>query len=246
LAAEAPDAGGRVAFPRGKRAGTCLHAILERIDFAAAPAEIQGAVSESVAFYGFDADCVADGCDLIARTLHTPLDPGVTLAGLSPGKRLVEFEFMLPVKRLNVDALRTLLSDPDNGLDPALRQAAHGLDFATVRGFVKGFIDLVFEADGLFYLIDYKSNHLGGDAASYERAQLAQSVAHEHYYLQYLLYCVAIRRYFSGRGVDFDARFAGVRYLYMRGLDADGRGIWRDQPSLRLLDRLDGLFAGEG
>jgi exodeoxyribonuclease V beta subunit len=226
-------------FPRGARAGTCLHAILEQIDFAAPSLDT---VQELVARHGFAPEYAAAAHALVCRTLAAPLDPGVSLAQCDPARRLIELEFTLPVAQLSTDALRAVLCDERHGLHPALRAAAAGLDFHRVRGFLKGFIDLVCEIDGRYYLIDYKSNDLGPTSADYVGERLAQSVAREHYYLQYLLYCVAIRRFLHSRGVDFSARFAGVRYLYMRGVDRDGGGVWRDAPSTPLLDALDALF----
>jgi exodeoxyribonuclease V beta subunit len=231
------------AFPRGARAGTCLHAIMEQIDFMAPRSSIRARVDQCLSGAGFEPEYADAAFDLIERTLDVPLDPGLSLAQVPAGKRLIELEFMLPVSRLNAAALRLLLSDPVHGLDPLLRQAALHLEFNTVRGFFKGFVDLVCEMDGQYYLIDYKSNHLGEQAEDYQREALARSIAQEHYYLQYLLYCVAVRRYFTARGIDFDARFAGVRYLYMRGLDSSGNGVWSDKPSIQLLDGLDALFS---
>ncbi|WP_230371476.1 PD-(D/E)XK nuclease family protein [Paludibacterium denitrificans] len=115
-----------------------------------------------------------------------------------------------------------MLTDPAHGLAEPLRAAARQLDFASVQGYLKGFIDLVFEADGRLYLVDYKSNHLGSRPEDYHRAALDASMAKEHYYLQALIYCVALKRYFRARGVAFGQRFAGVRYLYLRGI---GRAI---------------------
>ena len=44
------------------------------------------------------------------------------------------------------------------------------LSFATLRGFLKGFIDLVFEHDGRYFILDWKSNHLGDTPAHYGQA----------------------------------------------------------------------------
>ena len=41
------------------------------------------------------------------------------------------------------------------------REAIEALAFARVSGFMRGFIDLVFEDDGRYWLVDYKSNWLG-------------------------------------------------------------------------------------
>ncbi|XLM20484.1 PD-(D/E)XK nuclease family protein, partial [Chromobacterium piscinae] len=117
--------------------------------------------------------------------------------------------------------------------------AAGALDFASVQGFLKGFVDLVCEIDGRVYLVDYKSNHLGNDYDDYRVDNLLQAVAREQYYLQYLIYLVALRRYFAARGADWDGRFGGVRYLFLRGMGQPGCGVWADMPSTALLDALD-------
>jgi exodeoxyribonuclease V beta subunit len=230
----------RFHFPRGARAGTCLHAIFERIDFTADDATIRPEVERQLALHGIGAEWTDAACDMIRRTLAVPLAPGVCLERVDSSRRLVELEFLLPVARLDVAALIAVLSDPDNGLAEPLRAAASRLDFYTVRGFIKGFMDLVFELDGKVYLVDYKSNHLGYAAADYGRDNLAQSIAREHYYLQYLIYRVALLRYFSARGSSL--RFGGVRYLYLRGLDGDGNGVWHDDPSPALIEGLERVF----
>lgn len=228
-------------FPRGARAGTCLHAILEKIDFAHPQRAL---VAELVLQHGFAASHVDGALRLVQQTLSAELAPGVRLADIAPHRRLIELEFMLPMARLRPDLLAGILSDPAMGLDPVIRQAAGRLDFPRVSGYLKGFVDLVCEHRGQLYLVDYKSNDLGPTPAHYDQSALVRSIADEHYYLQYLLYCVALRRYCRARGQALALRFAGVRYLYMRGIDGTGMGIWQDQPSPALLDAIDQLFAG--
>lgn len=230
------------AFPRGARAGTCLHAMFENIDFGMTDADLHAPVAEQLRRHGFAEEWQAAAMQLLRQTLDAELDPGVRLSAIRPGQRLVEMEFTLPVQQLDVARLRAVLTDPAHGLAEPLRQAAAGLDFHTVHGYLKGFIDLVFEAGGQFYLADYKSNHLGNQAEDYAPALLLQSVAREHYYLQYLIYCVALQRYFTARGQDFASRFAGVRYLYLRGMGQPGMGVWHDRPSASLLAALDALL----
>ncbi|GGY27780.1 exodeoxyribonuclease V subunit beta [Paludibacterium paludis] len=235
----APD---RFGFPRGARPGTCLHAIFESIDFTWPDEPLRDATHEVLARFGIG-DMWRDAAfDMVKRTLEVPLDDGVTLSRVQNARRLVEMEFLLPVGRLDIRMLRGVLTDPAMGLAPPLRAAAATLETPTVRGFLKGFMDLVFELDGRIYLVDYKSNHLGYEEADYGEAGLAESIAREHYYLQYLIYCVALKRYFAARGIVFAERFGGVRYLYLRGLNPEGNGVWRDRPSSRLLDALDSLF----
>jgi exodeoxyribonuclease V beta subunit len=140
-----------------------------------------------------------------------------------------------------VARLRAVLADPAHGLAEPLRQAAAGLDFHTVRGYLKGFIDLVFAVDGRFYLVDYKSNHLGNQPEDYAPALLLQSVAREHYYLQYLIYCVALQRYFSARQQDFASALPGCVICICAAWASPAWGVARP-PSASLLAALDDLL----
>ncbi|MCW3479992.1 exodeoxyribonuclease V subunit beta [Neisseriaceae bacterium JH1-16] len=232
----------RFSFPRGARPGTCLHAIFENIDFTASPEAHAPVIAEQLARAGFGEEWHGAAADIVARTLVAPLDPGARLAEVPNRRRLVELEFLLPLQPLQAEKLSEILVDPAHGLHPACRAAAATLDFRRVEGYLKGFIDLVAEAEGKLYLVDYKSNHLGDAPDDYGTEQLAEAIAREHYYLQYLIYTVALRRYFATRGLDFGQRFGGVRYLFLRGLDETGRGVWRDMPSDGLLAALDQLF----
>ncbi|HAQ88538.1 MAG TPA: exodeoxyribonuclease V subunit beta, partial [Pseudomonas sp.] len=131
--------------------------------------------------------------------------------------------------------------DPANGLAEPLREAAARLEFDSLKGFLKGFIDLTFEHDGRWYIADYKSNWLGPDAGYYGGERLLQALAGEHYYLQYLIYLVALRRFLRQRLADFqDDQLGGAFYLFLRGMpDA---GVYFARPDDALLDALDRLF----
>ena len=57
---------------------------------------------------------------------------------------------------------------------------------------MKGFIDLVFETEGRYYLVDYKSNWLGMNIEDYHATRLPAVISQAGYPLQYLLYTVAV------------------------------------------------------
>ena len=80
------------------------------------------------------------------------------------------------------------------------------------------------DSDGNVVLIDYKSNHLGNDASAYTQQAMNEAVAHHHYYLQALIYAVAIARYYALRGKPL-LKIA-IRYLFLRGMDGTEQGIW--------------------
>ncbi|MDF0607179.1 exodeoxyribonuclease V subunit beta [Neisseriaceae bacterium TC5R-5] len=233
----------RFHFPRGAKAGVCLHDIFENISFNGTASQRQSTIARLLHKHGIGEQWLSSAEAMIEDTLQQNLAPGVRLADIGDEQRLMEMEFTLPVKQLDVQALIALLSDPQYGLAEPLRAAAGQLDFATVRGYLKGFIDLVFYAEQQFYLVDYKSNHLGMASEDYQYDALAASIAQEHYYLQYLIYCVALRRYLIARQIDFAQSFAGVRYLYLRGIGSGDNGIWADRPNNDLLIALDKLLS---
>ncbi|WP_174874866.1 exodeoxyribonuclease V subunit beta [Vogesella oryzae] len=229
----------RFSFPRGARAGTCLHDMFERVDFTQ-PQGWPQAVAEALNKHGFDPLWQDAALAMLASSIHAEIAPGVRLADITPARRRVEMEFTLPADGLSLPALKRILTDPAGGLAEPLRAAAATLSFERVQGYLKGFIDLAFIADDALWLVDYKSNHLGDGYAAYGHDALAASIAREHYYLQYLIYSVALRRYLAQRAPQL--RLGGVRYLYLRGVDGTGNGVWCDSPSDVLLDALDGLF----
>ncbi|MGL6071371.1 exodeoxyribonuclease V subunit beta [Craterilacuibacter sp.] len=235
----------RFNFPRGARPGTCLHAVFEAIDFQWSETRIRDAAAQTLARFGFAEHWLDAVCDIVARTLDAPLDEGVSLRRVPATRRLVEFNFTRPLARLSVARLRRVLGDPALGLAEPLRAAAATLDFHTVEGFITGSIDLACQVDGRWFLIDYKSNHLGDQGSDYAPERLVHEIAHAHYYLQYLIYVAALKRYLASRGMMLDGNFAGVRYLFVRGLDDGGNGIWRDSPSPALIAALDGCFDGD-
>ncbi|MDP3815626.1 PD-(D/E)XK nuclease family protein, partial [Pseudomonas sp.] len=239
-----PDAsepgGGFFAFPRGARAGTCLHAILE--DWARGKAPLAELVEPGLSGHGISSDWQEVACKQLQQVLDTDLDgQGLTLAGLNPARRLPELGFTFPVAGLDLQRLRAILSDPAHGLAEPMREAATRLEFDSLKGFLKGFIDLCFEHQGRWYIADYKSNWLGPDAGYYGGERLIQALAGEHYYLQYLIYLVALRRFLRQRLSDFDgSQLGGAYYLFLRGMPS--AGVYFARPADSLLDALDRLF----
>jgi len=115
---------------------------------------------------------------------------------------------------------------------------------------MKGYIDLVFRADGRFYLSDYKSNHLGDRLEDYGDAGLRRTMRTHRYHLQYLIYTLALHRYLRRRlrGYDYERHFGGAYYLFLRGMRPEHGpryGVYHDRPPAALVEALDRMFAGE-
>ena len=232
------------AFPRGARPGSCLHAIME--DWARDKGLSAERVTQRLEDFGIDSQWQPVVYEQLQQVLNTALTPdGLTLNAIAAHRRLPELEFTFPVDKLNAHALRTALGDPASGLPEPLRQAASTLRFDTLKGFLKGFIDLTFEYQGRWYIADYKSNWLGHQSADYQVDALEQALAREHYYLQYLIYLTALRRFLRLRLADFtDDLIGGAFYLFLRGMP--NAGVYWARPDAALLERMDQLLRGEG
>lgn len=240
------------ALPGGTRVGTMIHHLFERLDFAAAPGDVRAAVDAALARFGQDPSWAPALADMAAVVLRAPLtarDPSLRLAAVPAGRRLDELEFHVPVTHLTARGLRDVFRrHAARDAPPALPAAVEDLDFAPVRGFVKGFMDLVFEHGGRFWLVDYKSNRLGAGRSAYGPDALAAAMRDAAYFLQYHLYAVALHRYLRfrlGPRYDYDRSFGSVLYLFVRGMDAaapPGRGVFDDRPPRALIEALSRYF----
>ncbi|MFM4939469.1 exodeoxyribonuclease V subunit beta [Aeromonas enteropelogenes] len=230
-------------FPKGARPGTLLHSLFETIDFESAAGEpLAQHIATLLAQDGFDESWAQVLQQQVEAVLETPLETGfgepVRLRDLAPERKQVELEFFLPMGRVTASALTALCQQHD-----PLSRGNKPLSFATVQGMLKGFIDLVFEWQGRWYLLDYKSNHLGMSPADYSRPALEQAMVEHRYDLQYQLYSLALHRLLALRlpGYDFDQHFGGVFYLFLRGMPQGG--IFHTRPSRELVQGLDRLFS---
>jgi exodeoxyribonuclease V beta subunit len=238
-----------LAFPRGAAAGDCLHRMFELADFTDPrtwPDAIRGALRErpAPAAPELAARLPAMMHNLIADVVGTELVPGMALARLDPRRRLNELEFLFAAPSLDFPALRELLIEhgyPDVALETGV-----------LRGFVKGFIDMIVEHEGRFWIVDWKSNHLGESAADYAAAPLEAAMASHAYHLQALLYTVALHRYLKTRVRDYayETHIGGYLYLFVRGVrphwrSADGpAGVHMRRPAFELVALLDAAMIG--
>lgn len=163
-----------------------------------------------------------------------------SLAGLSQARP--ELEFWFESHQVDIEQL-----------DSLVRQYIHpGEDRpdaapAVFNGMLKGYIDLVFEAEGRYYLLDYKSNLLGPDDTHYTGETMTRKVLESRYDLQMVLYTLALHRLLKVRLPDYDYErdLGGAVYLFLRGYRAASRGLYCQRPPRALIEALDRLFAGE-
>ncbi|MGL6113290.1 MAG: exodeoxyribonuclease V subunit beta [Rubrivivax sp.] len=245
------DADDILRFPRGPIAGECLHAVFERIDFGDAsswPAAIDAVLqrfSQALPAVDLPAQWPRMLLRMLHDVLHTPLPGALRLADVPLQRRQVEMEFHLPAKQLGATTLGDVLR----------RQgyAMPSLAFGTLSGYVRGFIDLVFEHDGRFFILDWKSNHLGDTAADYAPSAVARAMDEHGYHLQALLYALALHRLLQQRlpGYQHGQHFGGALYLFVRGVrpgwttpDGSACGVHAHRPTVQTLTRLSALLDG--
>ena len=102
---------------------------------------------------------------------------------------------------------------------PNLAELTNG-HWTVERGFLKGFVDYVFEQDGLIYFADWKSDLL----SSYDPSTIEEHVRH-NYALQAQIYLVGIVRLLQIRSEqEYAERFGGLLYVFLRGVGADREG----------------------
>ena len=121
------------------------------------------------------------------------------------------------------------------------------LTFKPMQGYLKGYIDTVFRFGERYYIVDWKSNHLGDSTADYDSAALDRTMVADYYFLQYNLYATALDRLLKLKitGYDYARHFGGVFYIFLRGIGPDpkqGTGVFYDQPDKRLISGLTELL----
>jgi exodeoxyribonuclease V beta subunit len=261
VSAAAPTPITLIDFPRGARAGNLFHEILEEVDFAAEEQQLALITAAKLRSYGIAGSSEQlerwreQAVKALGQALAVPLLPeAFALRDVKATQRKAELEFRMPVGAGELSLTQRGLAavfraHPSPVLPASYAARVEALGFRELSGFLVGFIDLVFEHQGRWFLVDYKTNHLGDTLADYGASAMAGAMAESHYYLQYHIYTVALHRYLSHRlkGYDYQRHFGGVFYLFLKGMHPQappGSGILFEKPPLARIEALSRLVAG--
>ncbi len=242
-------------LPRGRAFGNAFHAFMEKADFktlacpkALEDRELLTLAKESLDRFGVRSlDGVESeqltkaflGC--AQATVCEPL-PGLGLAlkDIEKGAQVREMEFFF---RLGQKSTAKDLFD-------ALKRQGIGQGFRgdsneSLSGLMNGFIDLTFQIEGRYYILDYKTNDLDLLPQGYTKEGVEAAMMEHAYDLQYTIYLTALHRYLKAHLEGYTPeRLGGVYYLFVRGLNGSGeRGVF----SLKAMDHsaileIDGLL----
>jgi exodeoxyribonuclease V beta subunit len=232
-------------FVRGSEAGNFLHDQLEWLateHFALADNEAALArLTRSCERCGraLQADLVANWLTQVVQTVLP--GPNVVLAALT--NVMQEMEFWLPVhqmqaKRMDAHCREHLLPGVDR---PALADRQ-------LHGMLMGFADLVFEHQGRYWVLDYKSNHLGDSDAQYDSTALEHAMAEHRYDVQAAIYMLALHRLLQARlGENYqpEQHLGGAVYLFLRGIKGPQNGVCLIPASMPLIDSLNAMLLEE-
>lgn len=173
--------------------------------------------------------------DVVQQRLPTL---GVCLAEVKSARS--EMEFWLPSRQLETARIDALCR---THLMPTVERPS--LQTSTLHGMLMGFMDLVFEHEGRYWVLDYKSNALGTDDAAYDSQGLMQTMAMHRYDVQAAIYTLALHRLLKrrlGSAYDPERHLGGAVYLFLRGIHGPAGGTCILSFSVELLQALDAML----
>jgi len=252
-----PDAPstGAFAIKKGTEIGEALHELLEHLDFPDARSimDLERALSveriqTALKRYGIAPSSdgrwsEADIHGILRDTCLTTI-PGTTfaLADVPMADTLREWHFTIPVAGFDREAIATAIEAHGSETARPYAERVRRMRKESFEGYLTGIVDLAFEHDGRWWIVDWKSNHLGDTAGDYDAATM-QDAMHQHdYTLQYLLYLVALHRHLRARIMGYDpaTHWGGIAYVFLRGVVRDQpTGWYRDMPTPALIEALD-------
>lgn len=245
---EIPAENSIFSVPKGTVTGNLIHDILEYSDYSSADSirKTTESLVENSHLPNHWSSVIQDHLvNLVSTPLETP-DLAIRLRDLHPGNCLKESEFHFPTRNTSIQKLLNFFNPIARLRFGTRLPAPESWNDQKLKGYLRGFIDLTFEWQGRYYILDWKSNWLGNSNADYLAESVQKAMNHHAYFLQYYLYTVATVRYLQIRlpNFDYQSQFGGVFYLFVRGVNKKhpGAGVFFDKPALENVQKLDALF----
>ena len=241
-------------IPSGTNFGNVVHAVMEHCDFKNTSEELEQLTREEMKYAHISADNWANiTAKMLYNVLNAPI-PGCgggsfKLSEINPARKKCEFEFLYEFG--SAFKTRELFKFAGEYFEQKFNLVCSGFEDESSyyeKGFFNGSIDLFFEEQGKFYIVDWKTNKLDYMSA-YKKDRLPYAMAGSRYYLQYMIYTAALFKYlkhrlgFSGDEKSFYEQYVGgVRYIFVRGTYEEGNGVFSDRMSYEEFKKLEEII----
>ncbi len=251
-------------LPAGAQTGNAWHDIMEEIDFTSFDPDSlpnRDLIKRKLELFGvlhnntkaeIRSEYVLLTGKMICQVLNTPLctpdGTAFSLKDIPLSERLSEMKFNYRFhQEVQTSQLTGLLSDYVRRVF-GVEESGIAIRKMTVSGgFLNGALDLLFRHQGKFYIADWKSNRINGRASGFSESGVTDEMADHTYYLQYLIYTVAVMKYLALHlhhpisEAEYEELFGGVYYFFMRGVDAavPGQGVFCARPPYALIRDLE-------
>ncbi|QEN04705.1 hypothetical protein EW093_08290 [Thiospirochaeta perfilievii] len=208
-------------LPGGATFGDFIHELFEEIDFSKYKLPLDEFLLdedvENLTVLGakkhFDLDWLRGNGLVVKKIIWNTLNSrlpmngvGVPLGEFGPERRIHEREFYFRV-------------------DKKSRFSTHGLELSVDKGYVKGFIDLILNNNGVLYIADWKSTTIKGEESfsTYSSLNVEKSMNEHNYHLQGLIYTVALYIHLkkTKENFDYSKDIGGYYYLFVRGMSPE-------------------------
>lgn len=220
----------RKAFLRGADAGIFLHKVFEKFDgdncqmsqlvdelakTYKLPKEYQNPNNEH--YHNSNNNRHFALVDWLVDVSKSRLVSGICLNQLTRCHKKNELKFIMNSQGLNLEKLSDLFSKYCPDIAPLSF-------FATDRAFdfFSGEIDLLYQYNQKYYVVDYKSNYLSDNWQDYDQATMKQAMDKSGYWLQAAIYQLAVHRLLKLRIPNYTGNeknhLGEVEYLFLRGI----------------------------
>ncbi|MCI6938563.1 MAG: UvrD-helicase domain-containing protein [Succinatimonas hippei] len=264
----------RFSFTKGSKAGDLLHKLLELL---VSDDSVDKDSKDSILQFVYDnkkydlfnlmdrssleEDGVISMANWLYEIIHAPIiEQDISLSDLTSQDCACELEFFMPCEQFSMNKFNEICSS-------FAKEKLGNIDLDDLSksdfdGYMKGSIDLLARFTknecGKYYLIDYKSNHLGSTYQSYSQKELLNRYFESRYDVQTLIYSLAVHRFllnsdasYDGSENAYDSLVGGAMYLYVRGLSSIttdeniSYGVLNIKVPYETVMKLDKLFKGE-
>ena len=247
---------GRKDLPSNARIGLFFHKIFEKIlqssfkDFGELLKDqegetLKGLINEEMQYFQIEQEFLEEIKRIIISNFFTIIDCSneqFYLKDIEFSKFLPEIDFYFSLseeKEVIIERIERFFKEKKISLE----EKAIIIDKVNKNvGFLEGIIDVIFEKDGKFYLLDWKSNKIGEEIEDYQRETIEKVMDMNYYKVQAYLYLSALDTYLSQfylKDYKYEEHFGGIIYSFIRGVSSSKRdcGFWIKKPEYSEIEK---------